>query len=63
MFANIILDGIHNKIIHEMHFDGSSGSSEKAETTNFFALSFFQVMTSRYDDRSLNYTANFLNSN
>ena len=53
----LFFDRIRNKIIHEMLYDVSSEGSEEAEATNFFALSFLQVMTSRYIDRAPRYLA------
>jgi hypothetical protein len=37
-------DRIRNKIIHEMLYDDSSESSEEAEATNFFTLSFLEAL-------------------
>jgi hypothetical protein len=48
---------IRQRIIHELLHDDSSVSSAEAEASNIFALSFLQVMASRYIDRAPRYVA------
>jgi len=54
----LFFDSIRQQIIHELLHDDSSVSSGEAEASNIFALTFLQVMTSRYIDRAPRYVTN-----
>jgi hypothetical protein len=53
----LFFDSIRQQILHDLLHDDSSLSSGEAAASNIFALSFFQVMTSRYINRAPRYVA------
>ncbi len=53
----LFFDNIQQQIIQDLLHDDSSVASEEAEASNIFALTFLQVMTSRYINRAPRYAA------